>query len=163
MAAFTLKQFLLHAADTENAGLQLRAAGSVPLPFLEALKKLDRLDLLRDDVIMGLVGQAPIDPIGLYGAMRTMGVWAFNVFDFTMVQVLAKKGEVPVALMRLDLLSDDLVFVVLKDGKLVEHSQVSADRMMAQMREPGMTESGLKAWLTDRIREAVKVGRGDAD
>lgn len=163
MDFFTLQEFYKRAEDTEGAGLKLRVPGAVLPTTIATLGKLDRLDLLTDEVIFALLGQANLDPLGLYGAMKSMGVWAFNAIDFTMVQVLAKTKDVPVAVMRLDLFTDDLVFAVLKEGKLVEHETLTVDMLVAQLKEPGMTETGFKAWLVDHMRAAAKVGRGDKD
>jgi hypothetical protein len=157
MPLLTLKDFMEQAADADDVGLKLRTPGAVPPPLLQMLRRLERLDLLRDEVVFGLLAQAPIDPIGLYGAMKAMGVWAFNVLDCTMTQVLAKKGNEPVALMRLDLLSDDLVFVISKGGQLVEHKTVTAEETTTRMQEPGMTATSMMAWFTDHIRETVNA------
>lgn len=163
MPFFTLQEFIKQADDATDAGLKLRTGGPALPTTLATFNKLDRLDLLTDEVVLALIGQANLDPLGLYGAMKSMGVWAFNAIDFTMVQVLAKVKDVPVAIMRLDLFTDDLVFVVLKEGQLVEHEKLAVEDLVAQLKEPGMTETGFKAWLTDHMRAAIKAGRGDKD
>lgn len=125
---------------------------------MDNLKRLRRLELLDDEVIWSLLGQAPIDPLGLYGAMKGMGVWAFSPLDFTVLQVLAKRGGKPTAMMRLDLLSNDLTFVVLKTGLLVEHHVLTGEMFAAQLKEPGMTEAKVWKFLRDLMKDAIAAG-----
>ena len=127
----------------------------------ENLRKLQRLGLLTGEAILCLVGQAPIDPYGIFGALQSYGPWAFQPLDFTAVSILAKKGAHPVALMRIDLLSDDITFVVLKDKKLVEHSALMGAEMMEKMAEPGMKPKTFTTWLRGKMQAAVDAGLAD--
>lgn len=145
--------------DTLEEGVVGVPFNGLPAPnAVENLRKLDRLGLLTGEVVLGLIGQAPIDPLGVYGALKHIGAWAFNPLDCTMIQVLAKKGDKPVALMRIDLLSDDIVFVTLQSGKLAEFSQIPSVEMGAKLREEGMNESRIMSWIKGCIDEAIQAG-----
>ena len=145
--------------DDEGGDALLLPLKGTPLPrLLDNMKRLRRLGLLEGDVMLSLLAQAPVDPLGVYGALRSHGVWAFQALDFTMVQVLAKVKNDPVALMRLDLLSDDLTFVALQDGKLVERSTLSGDEIARQLRVAGMTEDKMMAWFTGHMTQTAKEG-----
>lgn len=157
---FTLDRFVEEASDCAEGVLHLRFKGAMPPKILENLQRLRRLGLLEDDVVLALIGQAPLDPIGLYGAMKHSGVWAFQAFDFTMIQVLAKKGNTPAALMRIDLISDEVTFVVLREGQLVEYARIAPDDIVAKFKEEGATEARFLAWLQTYINDAVAVGLG---
>jgi len=156
----TLGQYVEDADEIEDSLVTLRVRGSDPPNAVEKLRHLDRLGLLTDEVVWALVGQAPIDPLGIYGAMKDVGVWAFSPIDFTVVQVLAKKGPKPVALMRLDLMSNDIVFVVLRGGQLVEHKTLEAQAVVDKLAQRGMTADHMLAWLRTWMDDAIAVGSG---
>jgi hypothetical protein len=162
MQVFKLGEFVDDVEEVADAGLLLHAGGLLPPSIVENLRKLRRLDLLHDDVVLALIGQAYIDPLGIYGAMKDRGVWAFQPTDFTMVQILAKKGGRPVALMRLDLLSDNLDFVTLRQGQLVLREHVTGEALVEKMREPGMTEERFHAWLVGKMKAAIDEGMANA-
>lgn len=159
--SLTLTEFAERGDNVENETLSVRIKDVTP-KMLQVVTKLERLGLLRDEVVLSLLGQAPIDPIGLYGAMKDMGTWAFDALDFMMVQVLAKKGNKPVAAMRLDLLSDDLTFMVLRDNQLVTHATVTADMVTSWLTEHDMTQEKLLARLTAHMKAAVDEGLANA-
>ena len=161
-APLTLEEYAAKAEDLEEAAVVLRVKGLVPPKTVENLRRLRRLGLLQDATILSLIGQAPIDPYGIFGALQHTGAWAFQALDFTAIQVLAKKGSKPVALMRIDLLSDDITFVVLKAGQLVEDHVLEANFVLAKLREPGMTEDKVLAWLKGYVDEVVKKGLAEA-
>jgi hypothetical protein len=144
--------------ECDDGVVALEVAAATTPRVLENLRRLRRLDLLTDEVVWALVGQAPIDPLGVYGALKHRGVWAFSPLDFTVVQVLAKKGAMPVAAMRVCLLSNDIVFIAMEAGQLVAHASLSRDQIEAKLREPGCTEATILAWLKGYIDEAVAAG-----
>jgi hypothetical protein len=145
--------------DGEGGGsLELPLKGALSPKLLDNMKRLRRLGLLEGEVMLSLLAQAPVDPLGVYGALRHHGVWAFQAFDCTMVQILAKVKDTPVALMRLDLLSDDITFVALQHGKLVERSTLSGEEIARQLRVTGMTEDKMMAWLTGHMAQTAKEG-----
>ena len=144
--------------EGDEGAVALEVAAATTPRVLENLRRLRRLDLLTDEVVWALVGQAPIDPLGVYGALKPRGAWAFSPLDFTVVQVLAKQGAMPVAAMRIDLLSNELVFVALEAGQLVVHARLPPEQLEAKLREPGCTEATILAWLQGYIDEAVQAG-----
>ncbi len=159
---FKLEEFVDDVEEVADAGLLLQAGGLLPPGILENLRKLRRLDLLQDEVVLALIGQAPIDPLGIYGAMKDMGAWAFQSTDCTMLQILAKKGGRPVALMRLDLLSDSLDFVSLRQGQLALREQVTGEVLVEKMSEAGMTEDRFRAWLVAKMKATIDEGMANA-
>jgi len=154
----SLAEFADEEDECQWGAVALGVAAATTPRVLENLRRLRRLDLLTDEVVWALVGQAPIDPLGLYGALKHHGVWAFSPIDFTVVQVLAKKGALPVAAMRVDLLSNDVVFVALEGGQLVARASISRDQLEVKLREPGCSEAVVLAWLKGYIDEAVVAG-----
>lgn len=158
MKKLSLEEFVESADATEGATLQLTVRGALPPKTLENMRKLQRLNLLNDDVILSLIGQAPIDPWGIFGALQSYGPWVFSPYDFTAVAILAKKATKPVALMRIDLLSDDITFVQLKDNQLVMHSALSGEEMMQRMATPGLKASEFTAWLRGKMQACVDAG-----
>jgi hypothetical protein len=157
----TLGEFTDNAMDLDGAHVMLKV--QAPLPKLvDNLKTLRRLELLTDEVVLSLLAQAPIDPLGVYGAMKHMGVWAFSPLDFMMIQVLAKKGDLPVALMRLDLMSDDITFVALEKGQLVEVSVLEANFIAEKLRTPGATEENILYLIQTHMKGAIDQGLRNA-
>lgn len=162
-APLTLGQFVENIEDVEDASVSLRAKAPVPPKLVENLRSLKKLELLTDEVVWSLLAQAPIDPLGVYGAMKGMGAWAFSPIDFTMVQVLAKTKDMPVALMRIDLMSDDIVFVALDEKKqLVQVSIIEADFLAAKMATPGTTEQSVLALIQQHMKGAIDTGLKNA-
>jgi hypothetical protein len=159
---FSLGQFVDGADDLEEAHVVLKVRAPMPPRLVENLRTLRRLDLLTDEVVMSLLAQAPIDPLGIYGAMKHMGAWAFSPHDFTMVQVLAKKGNKPVALMRIDLMSDDITFVALEKNQLVQTSVLEAHYLVEEMQRAGMTETNILRIIQDHMKGAVDTGLRNA-
>ncbi len=155
---YSLEDYLDKAEDTEGAAFWMQGRGAVPPKALENLRKLQRLNMLTGDVLLSLIGQAPIDPWGIFGALQSYGPWAFQPIDFTAINILAKKGDKPVALMRVDLLSDDITFVVLKDKQLVQHAVLSGEEIMRRMSTPGLKPAEFTAWLRGQMQAAVDAG-----
>lgn len=161
MKTLSLGEYINGALDYDSAQLMVKV--KAPLPrFVDNLKTLSRLELLTDEVVLSLLAQAPIDPLGVYGAMKHMGVWAFSPIDFTMVQVLAKKGDLAVALMRIDLMSDDMTFVALDKGHLVEVSVLEADFVAQKLKESGATEAKILHLIQNQMKRAIDQGLQNA-
>jgi hypothetical protein len=156
MPIFNLEEFVDDVDEIENAGLLLHASNMMARSTIDNLRKLRRLGLLHDDAILALIGRAPVDPLNLYGAMKDMGVWAFQPRDFTVIQVLKKEGPEPVAAMRLDLLSDDLDFIVLRDGQLVLREHISSEELSE------VTGERLQSWLAEKIKATIDEGTAAA-
>lgn len=154
----SLEDYATSAEDLEEADILLHVKGLVPPKTIENLRRLRRLELLRDEVLFSLVGQAPIDPCGIFGALRGLGSWVFQPLNFTVIQILAKKGSKPVALMQIDLLSDDITFIALKAGQLVVHTVLEAEFILTKWQETNMTGSHIIEWLKGYIDAAIKSG-----
>lgn len=161
-AQVDLETYVAIADEVDEVDLVLPIKGLVPPATIDNLRRLGRLSLLNTEVLLSLIGQAPIDPFGVYGALQGTGVWAFNALDFTAVQVLAKKGAKPVAMMRIDLMSDDITLVALKKGQLVAHTTLEADFIVSKLKEPGVTEDEVFRWLKGYIDAAVSDGMTNA-
>lgn len=158
MKTLLLEDLVETADSVENAIVAIKVSGGLTPALANNLKQLARLELLTDEVIWAILAQAPIDPLGVYGAMKHMGVWALSVSDFTMVQVLAKIGAVPVAAMRIDLMSDDLTFVAWENQQLVMKSTLSSGEIEATLRKPGTTENTVLSLIDKHMRQAVTHG-----
>lgn len=154
----SLKAFALDCDELTEGVLDVPFKGAVAPKVIDNFRRLERLGLLTGEVVLALLGQAPLDPIGVFGALKHTGVWAFNALDFTVVQVLAKKKDVPVAVMRIDLISDDVVFVAMQKKQLVQVSGITAEEMEAKLKEPGMNEGYIMAWIKGFINDAVAAG-----
>lgn len=162
MKTLTLGEYVGQAEDVGECNIVLRVPALVAPKVIENLRKLRKLELLTDEAVLALLGQAPIDPLGLYGALKSLGVWALQPLDFTAMQVLAKKGDKPVALMRIDLLSDDVTFVALKDGQLQQYMALAADDFAKWLHEPGMTSEAIMVRFTGLMKETVEYGMKNA-
>lgn len=119
------------AADTENAVFPLKADGVLPPKALENLRKLQRLNMLNGPTLLSLIAQAPIDPYNVFAALQSYGPWMLQDLDFTALAVLAKVKGRPVAVMQVDLLSNDITLAVLKDGQLVQHKTLDGSELGA--------------------------------
>lgn len=146
--------------EDQGAGGEITLeAPALPTPNLVAnLRHLKNLGVLSDETIWALVGQAPIDPIGLFAVLRNRGTWAFQPLDFTMLQILAKREGTPVALLRIDLMSDDMTFVVMKNQVLVEEFVVTAEETTKILAQPHITEDKVLIWLHRHMKRAIDIG-----
>lgn len=158
----TLEEFIARDDWTSKEKVTL-TLGALPKNVIDNLRKLQRLGLLTDEAVVCLVGQAPIDPYHIFAAMKSYGPWALNPLDFTAVAILAKKGAHPVALMSMDLLSNNLTFVTLKDKQLVQHSVLTGDEMLEKMQEPGIKAIDFTRWLKSYMKAAIDAGMEEAD
>jgi hypothetical protein len=158
--AVSLGEFADNAEELEDVTINLRAQGLAAASAVQNLRKLRRLELLTDEAVLSLIGQAPIDPLGVFGMLRQEGVWAFSAHDFCTVRVLAKKGNKPVALMRVDLLSDDVSFVVLRDAQLVERVTIPAQDLLEVGLKSGAP--GVTLMLENHAKETVDEGMANA-
>ena len=161
MTQYSIEEYVDNAEGLDQADVVLRVRGLIAPATLDNLRRLRRLSLLKDEVLLSLIGQAPIDPFGVYGALQNTGVWAFQVYNFTAIQILAKKGSKPVAIMSIDLMSDDITLIALKRGVLVAHTILGADFIVSKLKEPGVTEADVMLWLKGYIDAAVSDGMKD--
>lgn len=125
-----LPEFLQQLDSSKALRLVLDKDETAPPTLVRTLWKLDQLGLLHDQVLFSLLAQPPIDPIGLYGALRARfpdWPWTFEPSSFSIVCILAKRRDEPVALLTLDLLSDSVEFASLINGSLHGVKTVSGD------------------------------------
>jgi hypothetical protein len=158
VSPLTLEQFAEQGDELTEGAVTIPFNGTLSPRVVDNLRRLRRLDLLNGETVLAVLGQAPIDPIGIFGALKHTGSWAFNVLDCTVVQVLAKRKAQPVALMRIDLLSDDITFVALQEGQLVRVSGITPDEIESKLREEGIDEGRMLAWIKGYINDAVAMG-----
>lgn len=139
-------------AEPRKGAVSLKVDGTPPPRLRERLLHLDGLGLPLDEVFMSLVAQAPIDPIGVFGAIRKHGRWAFQSPDCTVVNVLAQEGDRVLAAMRLDLLSDDLAFLAFRGERLEVIDVILGDTFAQWLREPDISEDV----IMERIKACAK-------
>lgn len=154
----SLDEYVEKAEEVEGAAFVIEPAGAVPPKALENLRKLQRLGLLNGNVLMSLIAQAPIDPFGLFSALKSFGPWVFQPLDFSAMCILAKQGGEPAALMRLDLISDDITFVVNRNKQLVFHSGITGDEIAQRLAQPNAKASNFTAWLRMKMKAVVDEG-----
>ncbi len=148
----------LAAAVANSTALVLPTVDALP-KALEKLRQLERLGLLSEEVLLSLVAVAPIDPIGLFRSLQPyIEHWTFQPLNCTVVTVLAKVKGQPVAVMELDLLSDDVKFIARQKGHLVQVAALSSDEMLDVMRRPGITSEQVWAWFQESIAQTVRTG-----
>jgi hypothetical protein len=117
------------AGDSNDVVFPLKVDGILPPKTLENLRKLQRLNMLNGPALLSLIAQAPIDPYNVFMALQSYGPWALQDLDFTALAVLAKVKGRPVAVMQVDLISDDVTFAVLKDKQLVQLKAISGEEL----------------------------------
>ena len=169
-----LVEFLRQArgdVDTEFQGAQLPASNgpaakvtlSAPaLPSVFAkLAQLERLDLLREEVLFSLLAVSPtIDEHHIYRALRAyLKGWTFDPTDFSMVAILAKEKGATIAALKLDLLTDDITLLARKKGMLEVAGVLPVDRVLAVMRQPGTTPDRVWDWFQVQFQEVVRMGK----
>ena len=158
MRRVTLEQ-LAHdedAAETDAAELVLEMPLTQP-PAPEAFRNLSRfeqLGLLTGDTILSLIAQAPVDPLGLYAALRETAPdgWVFSALDFSVVRILARDEHGVRASIRIDLLSDDVMLMRRRDGQLALYWGLVGDEL-AQWKYAALP------MLQTRIDEAVATAQ----
>lgn len=149
-----LAEYVKQEATGERAIVTLEVEG-LPPDVLANLRRMDRLGVLSDETVLCLIGQAPVDPCGFYAALKPHSHWAFQPLDFTALCVLAKDGDIPIALMRIDLMSDDITFVVRRNKQLVQHSVILADDIMTQLAGVESREATFMHLISGKAAEVV--------
>lgn len=115
------------------------------------LRKLDRLGILCDEVIYTLLAQAPIDPAGVYQLCEPLGNWVFNPLNFSMARPVVSNGE-QVGSLEIDLLSSDMFFNRITDGKVVVAKSYNAEELIvvcSKFQED--KKDSFLAWVNKRI------------
>lgn len=128
--------------------LELTIEDAVPPQLLDRLARLARLGLLRGDVVMSMVAQAPLDPLGLVALLMEQNPagWAFSAIDCSVVRVLVRRHDMAVAAaVRVDLLDDSVETLVLnKAGQLTSFQRLDVPAI-TERRAPG-------PWLLVEVR-----------
>jgi hypothetical protein len=128
--------------------------------LVSVLHALEGVGQLTEQAIMALLAQAPIDPFRLIGPLgRRLGGWTLNPQNATLVSVLAKRGNQPVALCVADLISSRVAFVALRNGQLAEVSAHEPEVLAERLGALGSVER-LIDWLEPSLRAAVAEGTG---
>lgn len=145
--------------NTEGAFVKLPLTKALP-GVVENMRRLERLGLLTEEVFLSIVASAPIDPHGLLRALQQhIPYWTFQPFNCTVLTVLAKVKDEPVALMQLDLVSDDIIFIARQKKQLVQVEALTADEVVAVFRRPGITPEQVWAWFSEHIAQTVRTGQ----
>ena len=126
---------------------------------LQKLSHLERLGLLREEVLFSVIAAAPIDEHRVLRALRTyLTHWTFEASTCSVIAILAKERDAPVALMRLDLLTDDIIYVARQAGQLVEVEKTPAEETLALFNTPGITPDQAWGWFQVRINRTIDRG-----
>lgn len=159
----TLEEFVLvlrgEAPGAAELKVELVVKDGAPPQTLERLAKLSRLGLLNGDVILSLVANAPIDPLGLIGTLVAQDPvgWTFSSLDCSVVRVLSRGpsagGDPPLAKLvdegvraavRIDLLDNTVETLVRnKVNQLTSFARFSP---MDESRPPG-------PWILDHVKK----------
>lgn len=84
------------------------------------LQKLQKLGLLGADVLLSIVGQAPIDPVNLAGTLKRLipDGWVFSPIDFAIVRAIGRdeRSNAIIAVMHVDLMGDTIKFLAMNQA-----------------------------------------------
>lgn len=155
----TLEEFAEAEPRRGGVSLALKTSTTPPPRLREKLQHMERLGLPMDEVVLSLAAQAPIDPLGIFGALRGIGPWAFQAADCTTVCILDREEKEVRAAMSLDLLSDDLSFLARKDKAFSVVKVLPGETMASWLREPGITEEVILKRIQTCMEETVVVAR----
>ena len=84
--------------------------------------------------------------------------WEFDALNISVLSILAKDGPLPIAILQIDLFTDDLVFIARQEGKLIAVESLPAEEILRLMKIAGMTEERLWDILSTKIGDTVKKG-----
>jgi len=163
MLSLPPREFLSYVIDEGDKKAGMLLAGDAAEPrVIELFRKLERLGLLTDEALFSLLAQAPVDPYGIFSGLRQrMDGWQFDNLNFSMLAVLAKKGDVPVAAIQVDLLSDDVAFLASRDGKLSVFMTLPSDHILIAAQNGG--DDGVWAAFKSCIDRTVAAGMKDVN
>jgi len=162
MASTTLEGFLdvLQNGDTkeiENTSLCLKGA-SRHVETLNNLARLKHLGLLNDTLIFSLLAHAPLDPLGIFELLSAyLTAWEFNPHDLSVMFILAKEKDQPIALLQVDLLTNAVNFYANKDGELHLYKHISEDALYHKT----YSRHELPTFFQAMVRETISVGKGE--
>lgn len=119
--------------------LEMQLNDLVPPQLQARLSKLDRMGLLTGDVLMSLVMQAPIDPLGLAELLMMQSIgWTFSSVDCSIVRVLVRSPDKSVAAaVRVDLLDNSVEALALNKAQQLTPFKRLDLMGMAEHKKPG--------------------------
>jgi len=128
--------------------VEMPLADIVPSQLLMRLAKLQRLNLLSGDVLMSLVMQAPVDPLGLIELlMAQIPGWVFSSVDCSVLRVLARTEDKAVAAaIRIDLLDDSVETLVINREKQLTSYKKYDTLAACEKRQPG-------PWILEQVQK----------
>lgn len=160
MKTQTLEEFAEAEQRKGGVSLVVKTSSTPPPRLREKLQHLESLGLPLDDVVLSLAAQAPIDPFGVFGALRALGPWAFQSADCTALLVLDREDKVVKSAMKIDLLSDDIAFMALRGEAFETIKALSGEQISGWLREEGVTEGLILKRIETCAQAAVATGRG---
>lgn len=151
---------LIKTENLKDAVVELDGSKILP-PAMTVLRTLARKGLLNDEVFWSLIGQAPIDPIGIFTVCEHWGDWVFNPVTFSMMKILAKDGNTPVCFMAIDLLSNAVIFVGRDGTTMTAYHQLTPDDIVkrVEMAPKELRQKAVVDWFRELIEDTmVKSG-----
>lgn len=160
MKTQTLTEFTEAEPRKGIVSLVVTTSSTPPPRLREKLQHLENLGLPLDDVVLSLAAQAPIDPFGVFGALRALGPWAFQSADCTAMLVLDRQDKEVRSAMKIDLLSDDIAFLAMRGPAFETVKALTGEQISAWLAEDGMTEGLILKRIEACAQAAVAAGRG---
>lgn len=156
-----LREYMAASGWTHGQPLELVIPADAVTPRLVAvLHALEGVGQLTEHAVTALLAQAPVDPFRLIGPLgQRLGGWTLNPQNATLVSVLAKRANQPVALCVADLISSRVAFVALRNGHLAEVSAYEPEVLAERLSALGSVER-LIDWLESSLQAAVAEGTG---
>lgn len=133
--------------------VEMHVLEGFPPAFLDHLACLERLGILNGDVIISVVAQAPLDPLGLVRLLKSRSPegWAFSTLDCSLVRVIGRDAHGRVAAaVRVGLLDNVVETTVAgADGQIVTHQRFDPVAE-CETRLPGL-------WIVDKVQDLCDV------
>jgi hypothetical protein len=125
----------------------------------ETLRKLNRLGLLNDKVLMSLVAQAPIDPAGMLSFCSSLGGWEFVTDNFSARKTLSKNtfSKEAMSYMMIDVLSNSIFFLIRSTEGLKTYAEYSVNDINERIKDSDNKEEALQRFIENEITKTVKA------
>lgn len=125
----------------------------------DVFRKLERLGLLTEKVIMSLIAQAPIDPAGMLAFCSSLGGFEFIADNFAARKVLSrdKTTNEPTSAMMVDVLSNDIIFLVSQGGEFVVHKMLTLADVEKRLEGKENREEALQGLLETEIMNTMEA------
>lgn len=155
----TLQEYIKSADSIDKDEITITIDPRTITPGVDdVFRKLNRLGLLHDKVIMSLIAQAPMDPLGLVSFCNTLGGWEFYPENFSVRKVLARNAsekKEPTAFMIIDVLGNDMIFIARKGNEFVTTKTITRDTLLLMLENSSQREQDLQKIIEDSITETV--------